>query len=232
VAPLPPAPVTTAATAGESEAKGPVSVGVVIALGLVAALVAAGITYLIVRPDDESGATAVRSVPITAAAPDVPVTSAPTTIPNTLRPSLVEMETLLNDSGTGRRSLNDAVLGPFTACDLSGASAAAQMSGVISNRQRILDQASRLAQNADATVSNLGTLLRQAIQYSLDSNHEYQSWMSENPGTVCPRTGTASRTRGDASSSRATAAKEAFVSAYNPVAASNGLKSNWTAQDI
>jgi hypothetical protein len=228
--PPPPAPVGMEPA---TRAKGPVSIGVVVALGLVAALVAAGITYLIVRPDDESAAPPVRSAAAITPNSSVPATSPPTTAVNqALQPALVQIEALLRDSGAGRRTLNDAVLGPFTGCGLSAESAATQMNGVISNRQRILDQASQLAQNADPTVRDLGGLLRQAIQYSLNSNYQYQSWMNDNTGTVCPRRSTTSKVQGDASSGQATSAKEAFIRAYNPVAASNGLKSDWTAQDI
>jgi hypothetical protein len=235
--PPPPDPVDPVVTPTPPPRKS--RAGVLVALGLVVALIAGVVTYFIVKPGDDSSSSASTTNTTTSTKPNNhdDFTKKTTTTSTTLglgaeQGDLTQIESLLNDSGTGRRNLNDSILSPFTGCTLSGSAAASQMDAVIANRQRILSSATQLAASSNPEVRNLGDLLRQAMQYSLDSNYQYRTWMSDNPGSSCPRTATAAKAAGDAASSRATNAKIAFVNAYNPVAQRIGMRANWTASDI
>lgn len=155
-----------------------------------------------------------------------------TTAPDLVRPAMLEIERLLIDSGTARKTLNDTILNPFQDCALSAEVAYDQMESIIANRTRIRDAAAVLAQNADPTVRDLGAKLQAALQASLDSDFKYQTWMGEyryNPS--CPSQLDPMKQAANADSRRATAAKRVFVNAYNQIAAKYQMRT-WVDTEI
>lgn len=155
-----------------------------------------------------------------------------TTAPDLVRPAMLEIERLLIDSGTARKTLNDTILGPFQDCELDGSVAYDQMDAIIANRTRIRDAAAVLAQDADPTVRDLGAKLQAALQASLDSNYKYQTWMGEyRYYSFCPSLEDPMRQAANADSSRATTAKQVFVNTYNPIAFDYGMRT-WTDAEI
>lgn len=133
-----------------------------------------------------------------------------------------QIEAQLNTSATGRHVLIDQVLGPYRDCRISAAEADIGIDSVIANREGILTSLDSLS-TGHPTARNLVDLLRTAIQHSLDSNFQWKAWI-QSSGFGCPPGNTADEDAAEFTSDNlATPAKQAFVNAYNPVAASYGL---------
>jgi hypothetical protein len=96
-----------------------------------------------------------------------------------------------------------------------------QLGQAVQVRQQVL---------ADLRTANaptqLTSALNEALQLSLDADRHFQTWMSSVAPNPC--TGhaphNADYSAGNATSSRATMAKQRFVDLWNLVAASNGLR--------
>jgi hypothetical protein len=146
-----------------------------------------------------------------------------------LRLAVVQLDQLLRDAKTGFTNLNDHILTPFNACQMSGVDAAQRTDGVISNRQNILNSLNAL-KTADPTAATLVASMRHALQISLDSDFAYRDWLGANSGVDCPRYSTPDKVRADELGGQATPAKQEFAASYNPVAALFGLKSDWDSQ--
>jgi hypothetical protein len=82
----------------------------------------------------------------------------------------------------------------------------------------------------DPTAQHLVGLLRTAMNLSLQSNYGWKSWIESQSDVGCP-VPTADKTQADAISDQATSAKQAFVAAFNPVAAQYGL-GPWSDKDF
>ncbi len=152
--------------------------------------------------------------------------------PDTTGPLLLKVESQLNASGAARKLLNDSILGPFQQCRLDGQSAAEQIKGVIANRTGVLNAATQMATSLDPTERDLGTKLRDAMQASLDSNLKYQAWFEQYAfSPACPSDTDFEKKLANADSERATQAKEIFVTTYNPLALTHGLRP-WANTEI
>jgi hypothetical protein len=140
---------------------------------------------------------------------------------------------ILSESSTGRQQVSTAITGVQNGCSVSPRSAADTVAQVIVNRQSVLSQASALSA-PDAATRTAQTELVSALNASIDANRAYQRWLQNLTSTYdtavpagCP--GGQAPTDSDyaaatAASGRATAAKQAFVADYNPLAAEAGLR--------
>ena len=168
-----------------------------------------------------SGSTTTRSSTTTVLPP-----------PDTTGPLLLKVESQLTASGAARKLLNDSILGPFQQCRLDGQAAAERIKGVIANRTGVLNAAAQMATSLDPTERDLGSKLRDAMQASLDSNLKYQAWFEQYAFTsACPSDTDFEKTLANADSERATQAKEIFVTTYNPLALTHGLRP-WANTEI
>jgi hypothetical protein len=162
-----------------------------------------------------------RTTPTTE--PDVSTTVAT----SDLRGVVTQLDTMLDTSEATRTRLNQTIIQPFQSCTVSAADAVTQIGEVINDRKTLQATVDRLeSSTTDATARSLLTQLSQALGYSISSNQLYESWFQANVGAGACSTalGADSRSQGDALGTQASSAKAAFVAAYNPVAASFGLR--------
>jgi hypothetical protein len=193
---------------------------------LVALLVVAAVAVLIaLAPWDDRGTDAGGDVGTTVSTPPEP----PPAQTEALKVAAVQLESLLVDARTGFTNLNQNILQPFNACQMSGEDAATRMQEVISNRQNIVNSLNAL-RSTNPTAQTLISSMRHAMQLSLDSDYPYQAWLRANPGVTCPRLATPDKARADELGRQATPAKQAFADQFNPVAEPFGLEADWNAQ--
>ena len=116
------------------------------------------------------------------------------------------------------------------------AAAAARVQSVIDGRKSIVSDLDRLAATAGGTDRLLVTSLRAAMDLSLQSDYVYQAWMGNNSSTdatnPCQRVHDANWRSSQAIAPRASAAKQAFLAAYLPVAARLGVRADWKYTDF
>jgi hypothetical protein len=139
-----------------------------------------------------------------------------------------DIDTLLNESAAGRAALAVA-LADINACIISA--------NTLENIHTAIDSRSSLINRLDGTAVNnlpdgagLKADLREALVASYDADVAYLNWVQA-AGGGCPSTGHSTFTPVNLANSRATAAKAAFVAAWNPVARQYGLPSR-TAGEI
>lgn len=110
---------------------------------------------------------------------------------------------------------------------------------VAANRAQLLAAAEKLAQEPSASGLPVSQFVS-SMQWSLKADHAWQHWIVHawGPWAAGGCAGQAtSNGRADfdqfvADSSQADRTKNAFVNTYDPIAAQNGLQSNWTGLDI
>jgi hypothetical protein len=194
----------------------------------VVALVIAGVAVLA----GGGGGGASRSKPRPAAAP------APTSVPFDNAAFVGQLETLLEQSAPGRTQVIDIYNGVL-GCEKSAAVASSGMRNVITNREKALNDLNRIATGKTAEADNLVSMLRAALQHSLDSNNGYLRWIDATytPFFNSGRCGSgpvptdSAFNAGQEASAQATAAKQSFVAAFNPVAARFGMR-QWNDVDF
>jgi hypothetical protein len=103
---------------------------------------------------------------------------------------------------------------------------------VAENRQSVLDQLGNL-RTPNAEAARVVSLLQQAMIHSIEADRHYRDWLI----TVRPRPGSCSLPENSdfelarQEDGRATAAKGAFVSAFNPLARRFRLRT-WSEAEI
>lgn len=130
---------------------------------------------------------------------------------------------LVAKSGTARAKVIEAVNG-VTACSLDPSAGEDAMTTAGGIRQQVLDDIGRLPTGlpeAGAVVP----ALQQAMQESIAANQAFEAWMHfvDDQGCDGHAPTNSDFAAANAASGRATAAKQAFVAAWNPVAARFGL---------
>jgi hypothetical protein len=143
------------------------------------------------------------------------------------------MESLLEQSNSSRGQVASAVQG-LAACTLDPHQASATFAAAAQARQSVLTSLAALDVTGLAEGPQLKGLLQQALQHSVEADQGFKAWADELASRGCSRSGaTQSSTfaAANASSDQATAAKSAFVAAWNPVATRFGLR-QWAAGDI
>jgi hypothetical protein len=102
---------------------------------------------------------------------------------------------------------------------------------VVANRQRTLAQLSRLSSPTGQS-AKITSLLRQALTHSIAADRSYQSWLSHlKPAAGCPLAHDRSYQAAQREDTLATAAKQRFTAAFNPLARSLGLRV-WSANEF
>jgi hypothetical protein len=139
-----------------------------------------------------------------------------------------KIETDLVQLAAGRAKLKTALAGAIS-CSISPTAAAAQVASVIANRQHVLAGLSRLA-TPTAQARRIVSLFKQALTASIAADRYYRAWLSEvkpsASGCSLPHDQNyQAAQRGDA---LATAAKQRFVAALNPLARQLHLRT-WAA---
>lgn len=140
---------------------------------------------------------------------------------------------ILTQSASGRQQVSSVVTGVVNGCSVAPQTASVTIRQVIVNRQSVLGQANALSAPDSATAAVKADLVR-ALSASIDANRGYQQWLDNLYSTYynaepvgCPDGQAPTDANYDAAtaaSGRATAAKQSFVSAYNPLATSAGLR--------
>lgn len=151
-------------------------------------------------------------------------------MPAELVSTVQALDAQLNNSATGRKLLNDQVLTPFRNCQLAEPDADNTIDMVIANRSAVIDALDALTPS-NPTAVNLVSLLRRAMQFSLSSDNAWKAWIESQSYTDCPVSNSDDATAKYVSDKQATPAKQAFLNAYNPIAAQVGLPT-WTGDEF
>jgi serine/threonine protein kinase len=173
--------------------------------------------------------------PSAAGTPALPRTS-PTASPSASSsppPSSLQaaaLDTLLISSSTARTALHRAVKQVAGCVNLPGA--ISDLQGVVSQRSIESSRAAALMVSALPDGAKVKAKLITALSLSLKADQAYLAWARQQRASGCTPTSQSSTYNAAFSASqRADAAKEAFVQAWNPVAARFGLAQN-SARDI
>ena len=139
------------------------------------------------------------------------------------------IENVLGQSAAGRRELATALTAGFN-CSISPSAAGQRIASVADSRQRILDQLGSLqapTQQADEAVR----LLRLALQRSIEADRHYRDGFLSLVTTGCPLPTNPSFELAKKSDVLASAAKQRFVAAFDPLAI-RFHRRTWSANEI
>ena len=176
-------------------------------------------------------------VAIGAAAGGVLVTRGSHSGSSTGRPAAAEVRTFVNrieialeQSAAGRQVIGAALPAGLN-CSISAREAGQRIASVADNRQSILDQLGNL-QVPTQQATEVVTLLRRALRRSIEVDRHYRDgFFTVGPNTGCPLPPNPNFTLARNSDAGATAAKERFVAAFNPLAR-RFHRRTWSAGEI
>jgi len=132
------------------------------------------------------------------------------------------LTTLLISSSTARTALHRAVKQVAGCTNLSGA--IGDLQDVVNQRSTEYSRASALMVSALPDGAKVKTKLTTALSLSLKADQDYLTWARQQRASGCtPTSQSGTYNAAFSTSQRADAAKEAFVQAWNPVAARFGL---------
>lgn len=183
---------------------------------------ASGSTTQPARPGD-SGTTPDATRPAGPGIPTGSVSASPSASPSPSADPAAQagaLSELLNTSGASRQSVIDAVDNASNCVDLPGARTA--LSRAADSRNELLAKLDQLKFDALPDLQPALAHLRAAWQESASADDHYAAWAEAQNANGCGAGGS-SRAAGDAASGRATAAKQAFVQAWNPIASRYAL---------
>jgi hypothetical protein len=144
--------------------------------------------------------------------------SAPVTAPE----QAAALGALLTSSAAARTALHNAVTQVGGCTHLTGA--VSQLQAVVNRRAGQYDQASALSTGALPGGAQVKSKLLAALGSSLTADRDYLSWARQQLNGGCtPISQSSAYSAAFSASRRADAAKEAFVQAWNPVAARYGI---------
>ena len=134
---------------------------------------------------------------------------------------LQRIEQLIKEARRGHQKLDDSITG-YRDGWMSGGEAARGLQAVIDNRTSVLNQVKGIAVPDDPQARKCSAALIDSMEASLNADACYLAW-AEGSGSI-----------GDATPYDISAgqAKKRFVSAYNPLAAQYGLRSDWEPQNL
>jgi serine/threonine-protein kinase len=142
------------------------------------------------------------------------------------------IENMLAQSAASRREVSAAISGAVS-CSIAARDAGRRLESSASIRQIILGQLASL-KPPTARAASSARFLQQALTKSIEANRRWRDWLfslADQGLTSCPLKQTQELILAQQSDRQATAAKERFVAAFNPLA--NKLKSRtWRAGDI
>jgi hypothetical protein len=219
---LTPVPVAPATTAYERPAPTGNRMPLMAALIVVAMLAAVAAAVILYRGGDDPPPPAAQVATTTAAAQ--PTDPPPATVDGAAGPGQARVvDALLDRSISSRNKLNQAIERVNRCADLSGA--LSDMRAVGDERRAQLDEIGGADLSALPNGEALRSTWRTALQSSLDADEAYVAWAEPAVSNGCAKSGnrTADYRRGTSASTRAGAAKNAFLAEWNPVATSMGL---------
>jgi serine/threonine protein kinase len=177
--------------------------------------------------------------PVTSPPPGVSTAAGASTAPSPTQadqlPALAAQQaaalgTLLTSSAAARTALHQAVSQVSTCANLPGA--VSQLQNVVNQRSGEYDRAAALTTSALPGGPAVKSGLLTALSRSLTADQEYLTWARQRLAGGCtPGSQSGAYTAAFSASQRADAAKQAFVQAWNPVAAKYGIKPS-SAGDI
>jgi hypothetical protein len=139
------------------------------------------------------------------------------------------IETTLRRSAAGRRKLSAALKAGFN-CSISPGAAAQRIAGVAADRKAMLGQLGSLqapTQQAGAVVG----LLKRVLRVSIEADLRYHDGFVAVGNAGCPLPANANFRLAAKADARATAAKQRFVAAFNPLAR-RFHRQTWSARKI
>jgi tRNA A-37 threonylcarbamoyl transferase component Bud32 len=147
-----------------------------------------------------------------------------------LRPFVDRIENVLEQSAAGRDEIASALAGGLN-CSIAPREAGQRIASVTDNRQSVLVQLGNLqtpTQEADEVV----TRLQRALQQSIEADRHYRDgFFAIGPKRGCPLPRNRDFRLAARSDARATAAKQRFVAAFDPLAARFHSRT-WSAGEI
>jgi hypothetical protein len=190
---------------------------------IVVAIISAGAAYFFLR-DKPRGSPAKPPVVATASTPAAESSPTPSLSP-TLDPVMVtylqSLEGLIRQAGQGRHAVLTATAG-YRARTMSAAAAAAMIQSVIDNRNSVLAALASLSVPADPQASSCQAAFTKAMHYSILADERYQAWAL----------GSGSIKAAAPYNAQAGQWKATFVSEYDFLAQSYGLRYDWVVGDI
>jgi len=198
----------------------------VLAAGAVAA-VAAAVAFGVALSGGSAPAHPAAATPTPTASSPHPSLSSPSaaaspSAPVTAPEQAAALGALLTSSAAARTALHNAVTQVGGCTHLPGA--VSQLQAVVNRRAGQYDRASALSTGALPGGAQVKSKLLAALDSSLTADRDYLSWARQQLSGGCTATSQSSAYNAAFSASRrADAAKEAFVQAWNPVAARYGI---------
>lgn len=227
----PTVPQAPSTPSGPSTRKRSKAVPIVIAIVVVLALISGGLAFAVLGKSKDSKSSDAAS-PSTTLSPST--TSAPsTTAIDKVKAQIVAIDGILTTSAVGRASLGSILADVQSrTCTNNPGIAQRQIQGVADNRRSTINSLQKIDGSVSPAVAEMKASLLRGLEASYSSDVSYARAVGMlfqcgplNPSN--PDMAAASVTDGEA-----TAGKQAFVDAYNPVAAQYGLRSDWTPRDL
>ena len=162
----------------------------------------------------------------THSSPPAPSTTVAT---SKLRTFVDRIENVLSQSADGRKEIVAALNAGF-ACRITPRTAGRRIGSVGENRQGILDQLVGLP-TPTPQANTAVTRLQRALQQSIEADRRYRDAFFSVTKPGCPIVSNADFGLAHASDRRASAAKQRFLSVFNPLAARFGRRT-WAAADV
>ena len=150
-----------------------------------------------------------------------------------VRTFVSRLETILGQSAAARHGVANVLTHGFS-CAISLKMAHDRMSNLVSQRRAVLARVDRLAA-VPAKYEHVRTLLATAMNDSVEADILYQKGFGNAKGCTPPELAQPQSEyfrRAARADTRATKAKTDFVAAFNPLASSFGLRSDWAAAQI
>lgn len=160
-----------------------------------------------------------------------------------MRGFVLSLETILDHSATGRGDVGTLVTQVESGCAIAPNEASIKIREVVGNRTSVLNELAGMSIPAgNPSAAELRSLLQAAINHSVQADTYYQGWMDwlyDDWGMYgnyywCPNTAptySSSYANARAEDGQASAAKQVFVTAFNPVATKYGQRT-WDASDF
>jgi serine/threonine protein kinase len=196
--------------------------GRVLAAGAVVAVVAA-VASGVALSGGSAPAHPAAATPTPTASSSYPSLSSPSAAASPSAPEqAAALGALLTSSAAARTALHNAVTQVGGCTHLPGA--VSQLQAVVNRRAGQYDQASALSTGALPGGAQVKSKLLAALGSSLTADRDYLSWARQQlTGGCTPISQSSAYNAAFSASRRADAAKEAFVQAWNPVAARYGI---------
>jgi serine/threonine-protein kinase len=146
-----------------------------------------------------------------------------------LRTFVDRTENVLRQSAAGRHDIG-RVVAAGVACKITAGDAARRIESARENRQSILDQLGSF-ETPTAATDRMVTILQEALQQSIEADRRYRDGFLTAKSTTCPLSPNSDFELAAKSNSRATAAKQRFVAAFDPLA-QRFHRRTWSASEF